>query len=387
MAWNEPGGNNPNPWNSGGKKGNNQGPPDLDEIFKKLQRQLGGLFGKRNNDNNSGNGGYSKPIGGFVFIVMALLGVYSWNSFYVVDEKESAVVLRFGKYVKTVEPGLHIYFPPIEEKFQESITEYRTYQLKHEMLTEDENIVDVSLSVQYNIIELKDYVLNVANPNLSLREATQSALRSAVGGSKMHDVLTEGREALAHEVKTKLQTYLDSYGTGLNVVRVNIESAQAPKQVQSAFDDVIRAREDEERSKNRAEAYANQVIPEARGKAERIREEATAYKEEMIAKSNGEANRFLSLLKEYKLNPVVMRERLYIDTMEDVLSNTSKVLVDVKNGNNLMYLPLDKLMSSSKQNGKKVSNLTHEDIDELSDQVIHELSRRSTESRTGRTTR
>ena len=264
-----------------------------------------------------------------------------------VDEKERAVILRFGKYVETVGPGLHVYFPPIETRFQTMVTGYRVYRLNQEMLTEDENIVQVALSVQYNISNLKDYELNVANPTLSLEDATQSALRHVVGSSTMHEVLTEGREVMADEVKVRLQSYLDSYGTGLAVSRINVESAQPPKQVQASFDDVIRAREDEERSKNNAQAYANQIIPEARGEAQRIIEKANAYKAEVVALAQGQASRFTSILKAYDKSPGVTRERLYLTTMQDVLSKSTKVMVDDNGSGNVFYLPLDKLMKDS----------------------------------------
>ena len=387
MAWNEPGGNDQDPWGSGKRGNNNQGPPDLEETLRKLQGQLGALFGGKKGRNNSGGSSHKRGSTGRLFFIALIisLSAYLWNSFYVVDEKESAVILYLGKYVETVEPGLHLYFPPFEQRFLETVTEYRTYQLKQEMLTEDENIVDVSLSIQYNISNLKDYVLNVANPNLSLREATHSALRSAVGGTEMHDVLTEGREALSQEVKMRLQQLLDSYGTGLFIARVNIESSQAPKQVQSAFDDVIRAREDEERSKNQAEAYANKIIPEARGKAERLREEANAYKSEVVSRAEGEASRFISLLKEYEKNPKVTRDRLYVDTMQELLGNSSKIFMDVKGGNNMIYVPLDKIINNQ-QASKSMQNISSDDISTLSDKVVNELSRRNG-SRAGRTTR
>ncbi len=357
MPWNEPGGNKKDPWGSGSQKNSNQGPPNLDEIFKKLLRALSGGKNTSNNGkkNSMSGNGTGKAV---VWLVIIILVVgYLYKSIYVVDQKERAVILRFGKYVETVGPGLHMYFPPIEQRFQTMVTGYRIYRVNQEMLTQDENIVSVALSVQYNINNLKDYELNVSNPVLSLEEATQSALRHVVGGSTMHQVLTEGRETMAEEVKARLQQYLDNYGTGLSVSRVNVESAQPPKQVQAAFDDVIRAREDEERSKNNAQAYANQIVPEARGQAQRIIEKANAYKAEVVALAEGKVSRFTSILNAYEKSPNVTKERLYIDTMEHIFSKATKVLLDTKTTGNIFYLPLDKLMSKhSKKDDTKALN-------------------------------
>ena len=387
MPWNEPGGNNKDPWGSGGQKKNDQGPPNLDEIFKKLQKLLGGVLGggKKSTSNKGGKNDGNKAII-FLVLIFAVIA-YVYNAVYVVDEKERAVILRFGKYVETVGPGLHVYFPPIETRFQTMVTGYRVYRLNQEMLTEDENIVQVALSVQYNISNLKDYELNVANPTLSLEDATQSALRHVVGSSTMHEVLTEGREVMADEVKVRLQSYLDSYGTGLAVSRINVESAQPPKQVQASFDDVIRAREDEERSKNNAQAYANQIIPEARGEAQRIIEKANAYKAEVVALAQGQASRFTSILKAYDKSPGVTRERLYLTTMQDVLSKSTKVMVDDNGSGNVFYLPLDKLMKDSSDksgasNEKDELSASAQSI--LADQAI-ENAKQNNSRRTGRT--
>ncbi len=381
MAWNEPGGNNQDPW-GGGNKGKKQGPPDLDDAFRKLQEKLNSLMGGgRGGSSGRGNASGSSSgmfIGGLVLLAIA----YLWNAIYTVDEKERAVILRFGEYVETVGPGLHIYFPGIEEKFQERVTEYRTYNLRQQMLTEDENIVEVSMSVQYNIANIKDYVLNVAKPLVSLEEATQSALRHVVGSSEMHQVLTEGRETMGTDVRDRLQAYLDSYGSGLSVNKVNVESAQPPKEVQAAFDDVIRAREDEERAKNKAEAYANKVIPEARGQAQRAIEDANGYRDEIIARAEGEADRFSRLYSEYRRAPDVTRERLYLETVEEVLGNTSKVLVDVKAGGNMIYLPLDKL-SSGKTTSQALPprELSAQELNEITNRVTEELNKRVSSAR------
>ena len=387
MAWNEPGGNSQDPWGSGNNKGGgkNQGPPDLDEAFRKLQDKLNSMFGGGKSGGNSGGG--SSDSGGsssgmFIGIIVLAIVAYLWNAVYTVDEKERAVILRFGVYTETVGPGLHMYFPPIESKYQEKVTELRTYNLRQHMLTEDENIVEVSMSVQYNIDDVKKYVLNVAKPLMSLEQATQSALRHVVGSSEMYQVLTQGREVMGQEVRKRLQDYQDNYGTGLRIGKVNIESAQPPKEVQAAFDDVIRAREDEQRAKNKAEAYANKIIPEARGKAQRTIEEANAYRDEAIARAEGESQRFIKLLTEYHRAPDVTRERLYIETVQSVLSNTSKVLVDVKGGNNMMYLPLDRLTQgkSSMPSGQS-PELSSQDLTDISNRVAEELNKRVNSAR------
>ena len=393
MAWNEPGGNNQDPW-GGGNKGKNQGPPDLDDALRKLQDKLNSLFGGGKTGGNSGGGNSASSgssSGMFIGVLILAAVAYIWNAVYTVDEKERAVILRFGQYVQTVEPGLHIYFPPFETKYQEKVTELRTYNLRQQMLTEDENIVEVSMSVQYNIGDVKSYVLNVAKPLISLEEASQSALRHVVGSSEMYQVLTEGRETMGVEVRKRLQDYQDAYGTGLKVNKVNIESAQAPKEVQAAFDDVIRAREDEQRSKNRADAYANKVVPEARGQAQRELEEANAYRDELVARAEGEADRFVKLLTEYRREPKVTRERLYLETMESVLGTTSKVLVDVEGGNNMMYLPLDRL-NQARSGGQAAggsAGLSQQDLSNIANQVTEELNRRVNSARSsgGRTVR
>ncbi|MCY1209247.1 Modulator of FtsH protease HflK [compost metagenome] len=349
MAWNEPGGNsnNQDPW-GGRRGGDRKGPPDLDEAFRKLQDSLNGLFGSGKKRGGGDDGGGRSGGFGLLGIGLALLAVvWLYSAVYVVDEQEQAVVLRFGKYYETVGPGLNIYFPPIDRKFQENVTRERAYSKQGQMLTEDENIVEVPLTVQYKISNLQDFVLNVDQPEVSLQHATESALRHVVGSTEMDQVLTEGRELMASEIKERLQRFLDTYRTGITVTQVNVQSAAAPREVQEAFDDVIRAREDEQRAKNQAEAYANAVVPEARGQAQRIIEDANGYRDEVIARAEGEADRFSKLLVEYHKAPEVTRQRLYLETMQEVLANTSKVLVSGKDGqSNLLYLPLDKMIDN-----------------------------------------
>ena len=358
MAWNEPGGNsnNQDPWGGKRRGGDRKGPPDLDEAFRKLQESLNGLFGggKKRSGNGGDAGGSSGGGGGLGLLgigLVVLAAIWLYSAVYVVDEQEQAVVLRFGKYYETVGPGLNIYFPPMDRKYMENVTRERAYTKQGQMLTEDENIVEVPLTVQYKITNLQDYVLNVDQPEVSLQNATDSALRHVVGSTAMDQVLTEGRELMASEIKKRLQGFMDTYKTGITVTQVNVQSAAAPREVQEAFDDVIRAREDEQRSRNQAETYANGVVPEARGQAQRIIEDANGYRDEVISRAKGEGDRFVKLVTEYRKAQEVTRQRLYLETMQDVYSNTSKVLVTGKDGqNNLLYLPLDKMVEGNRGN-------------------------------------
>lgn len=354
MAWNEPGGNsnNQDPWggrnNNGGGNGGRKGPPDLDEALRKFQDRINRLVGGKKRSGGSGGDSFGSGGGkGLLLLGVLLVGaLWLYNAVYVVDEQEQAVVLRLGKYHETVGPGLNIYFPPFETKYQENVTRERAYSKQGAMLTQDENIVEVPLTVQYRITNLKDFVLNVDQPEVSLQQATDSAVRHVAGSSTMDQLLTDGREQVATSVRERLQRFLDTYGTGITVTQVNIQSASAPREVQEAFDDVIRAREDEQREKNQAEAYANGVIPEARGAAQRIIEEANGYRDEVVARAQGDASRFSQLAVQYAANPQLTRERLYIETMQEVLGQASKVMVTGQAGQNLLYLPLDKLMQN-----------------------------------------
>ena len=345
MAWNEPGGNsnNQDPWGDRNKRGGQkQGPPDLDEALRKLQDNLNSLFGGKKKPGSKGSGG---GFGLIALVLAALAAMWVYTAVYSLDEQEQAVILRLGKYHETVGPGLNMYFPPMDRKYEQNVTRERAYTRQGPMLTEDENIIEVPLTVQYKINNLQDFVLNVDAPELSLQHATESALRHVVGSTAMDQVLTEGREVLAVEVKERLQRFLDTYRTGITVTQVNVQNAQAPREVQESFDDVIRAREDEQREKNQAETYANGVVPEARGQAQRLREEANGYRDETISRAEGEADRFTKLLTEYRKAPEVTRQRLYLETMQEVFSNTSKVLLTGDQGqNSLLYLPLDKMM-------------------------------------------
>ena len=375
MAWNEPGGGNnkgpKDPWGGG-----DQGPPDLDEALKKLQEKLGGIFGGKAGSGGAG-GGSGAAFSGSVLGVLALVAVVVWGlmGFYQIDEQERAVVLRFGKYLETVQPGLQWNPPLIDELFKINTTKVRAASFREIMLTQDENIVEVNMSVQYVINDPDKFVLKVRDPERSLQHASQSALRHVVGDTGMDLVLTEGRARIATDVQSRLQSYLDLYETGILVSKVNVDDSKPPGQVQAAFDDVIKAREDEERVKNEAQAYANGIVPEARGAAQRQIEEASAYKEQVIANAQGEAYRFSKLLEEYNKAPEVTRERLYLDAVQGVYSNTSKVMVDVEVGNNMMYLPIDKLAEQSQRRAISTPSLDSNALREITNAVTEQLRR------------
>lgn len=345
MAWNDPGGRDP--W--GGN--NNSTPPDLDEAFQKLKEKLQGILGGK--PGKPGSGSPSKGKGGSnlpIFIgLLVLLGAWLYQSFYVVDEQERGVVLRLGEYHSTVQPGLRFQPALIDTVYRVNVTAEQQYEpsvANSLMLTQDENIVVVPLTVQYNIKDVQAYVLNIKDPVVTLEQATDSAIRHVVGSSNLDNVISAGRELLREEVEIRLQTYLDNYGSGINIIDVTLQKAEPPEAVKPAFDDVIAADADRENTINQAQAYSNQILPQARGRAQRAIEAAQAYRGELIARAQGDAARFDQLLVEYEKAPEVTRERLYIDAIEGVFANVSKVMVDVEGGNNMMYLPLDRLGSS-----------------------------------------
>jgi membrane protease subunit HflK len=383
MAWNEPGGDDKkDPWGGGGR--DQGGPPDLDEAFRKLQNKLNGLFG--GGKGGSGGGRASGAgLGGRALFGIVLLSLVAWAilGIYEVDEQQSGVVLRLGKYHGTVGSGLHWNPKLIDVVIIENVTAQRQYTSRGTMLTQDENIVELPLTVQYNIGDVKAFVLNVRNPEVTLRHATDSALRHVVGGSKLDMVVSEGRAAIGGDVKVRLQKYLDSYGTGILIIEVNIQEAKPPAEVKAAFDDVSKAKEDQERLKNEAQAYANGIIPEARGKAQRVIEEANAYRDKVIAEAEGEAQRFEKLLIEYNKAPEVTRERLYLDAVQTVMANSSKVMVDMEGGNNMMYLPLDRLMQGDGSGGSG-GRLSVEELRSISDDVIDRLRRQSSSTSSSR---
>jgi len=366
MAWNEPGGGNQHdPWSGGGrggsggggKGGGNQGPPDLDEALKKFQdklnNMLGGRGGKRGG-SGGGKGGGSKPRNPFTLpglLVVVALAIWAASGFYLVDQSERGVVLRFGEFQEVVTPGLQWNPPLVDDVRMVNVTRVRSVTQTQSMLTQDENIVSVEISAQFQVADPRNYVLNVRNPELSLENALDSALRHVVGGTDMIDILTSGREILGSSVASRLQSYLDNYGTGILLQTLNVESTAPPDAVQDAFDDVIRAREDRQRTINQGIAYANAIIPEAQGQAQRLVEQGQGYRESVVAEAEGQASRFNALLGQYEQSPSIMRERLYLDALSEVFGNTAKVMVDVSENSPLMVLPLDRLNSAGTAGG------------------------------------
>lgn len=373
MAWNEPGGGNRDPW---GGKNRDQGPPDLDEVIRKLSAKLGGLFGGRptgagsSGGDGGGTGGGAPvrvPSGKGVWLIVGIV-VLGWlaSGIYIVQEGTRGVVLRFGAYVDTTMPGPHWRFPyPIERHEIVDVDQRRVMEIGYRsggtpnatrqgairsvprealMLTQDENIVDIKISVQYQVSNPRDFLFNVVTPEVTLQEVVESAVRETVGKSTMDYVLTEGRADIVADVKEIAQQVVDTYHAGIIVTNVNLQDAQPPDEVQDAFADAIKAREDEQRLINEAEAYANEILPIARGAAARELADASAYREQVIARAEGESSRFTQVLAEYQKAPGVTGERLYLDTMEAVLARSSKVIVDVDAGNSLLYLPLDRMV-------------------------------------------
>lgn len=355
MAWNEPGGGNKDPWS--GKSGGDQGPPDLDEVVRKLQEKLGGLLGGNKPSGGgptgsgpTGGGGFNLPGGGLAartvgIIIGVLVLIWLATGIYIVGPAERGVVLRLGKYLDTTDPGPHWIIPyPIETVDKVNVDEVSSFSHQASMLTKDENIVDVELTVQSVVQDPAQFLFQDQNPERSLKDATETVVRKTIGNSKLDFILTEGREAIETTIRDRVQELMNLYKTGLKVTSVNMQPAKPPEQVKEAFDDAIKAREDKQRSENQAEAYSNQILPQARGEAARVVADAKAYRDKVIAESEGEASRFTSVFTAYQKAPGVTRERLYLDTMERVFSGTNKVLLDVKEGgNSMIYLPLDQL--------------------------------------------
>ena len=344
MNWDN---NNKDPW------GNNNDAPDFDELMKKFSSILGRKKPSSNGSDGDGNkrGFKLSPSRILMYGLFAFLIIYASQSIYQLDASERAVILRLGEFYEEQDEGLNFRLAGIDERYIENVSLTRRYTQTNSMLTKDENIVDVTVSAQYRIANLKDFVLNVKDPEGSLRNAIESALRHVVGDNTLDTTLTVGRENIAQEVQTRLQAYLDIYQTGLIVQQVNIEKTDPPPAVKDAFDDVVAAREDKERLQNEAERYALSIVPEARGQAQARIRDAEAYKLAVVANAEGEVDRFNKLLEEYKKAPEVTRDRLYLDALQSVLSNSTKVMVDVEGGNNLLYLPLDKIMEENKKKG------------------------------------
>ncbi|MBL0868156.1 FtsH protease activity modulator HflK [Pectobacterium carotovorum] len=358
MAWNQPGNNGQDrdPWgsssnnggNSGGnnnKGGRDQGPPDLDDIFRKLSKKLGDLGGgKGSGSSNSGNSG-GPALGGRIVGIAAVAAVVIWaaTGFYTIKEAERGVVTRFGKFSHLVGPGLNwkpTFIDSVRAVNVESVRELATSGV---MLTSDENVVRVEMNVQYRVTQPEQYLFSVTNADDSLRQATDSALRGVIGKYTMDKILTEGRTIVRTDTQRVLEETVRPYNMGITLLDVNFQTARPPEEVKAAFDDAIAARENEQQYIREAEAYANEVQPRANGQAQRILEESRAYKTRTILEAQGEVARFARILPEYKAAPEITRERLYIETMERVLSHTRKVLVNDKGGN-LMVLPLDQML-------------------------------------------
>lgn len=366
MAWNEPGNNgndkDKDPWGSGGRReSGDQGPPDIDEVIRKISKKFNGLLNGKGGGSGGGSNSSGTPMGsggltgGMLAGLVLVAGVvWGFMGFYTVDQAEQGVVLRFGKVIdQVVEPGLHWNPPMIDEVTVVNVQELNTETYNSEaMLTTDENIIDIDVTVQYRIQDPVKYVIDVRDPQLSLNNSAESAIRHVVGGNSMEEILTTGRDLVAVDVKERLQNYMDTYRTGIFISQVNVENTQPPDNVRPAFDDVIRAREDEQRAQNEAQQYSNRVIPNARGEAQRQIEQANAYKEQVIARAEGDASRFDQLLTEYAKAPEVTRQRMYIDSLQDVLTASSKIMVDVDGGNNMLYLPLDKMMEQGANGGR-----------------------------------
>jgi membrane protease subunit HflK len=361
VPWNQPGGSGEkDPWGQRRKPG--QAVPDLDQIVRNIQNRLRGLFGGGKGGAGPG-GGFGGRAGGFGIGLIAVVAFFVWlvTGTYIVQQGERGVVLRFGKKTEITEAGLHWRLPfPLERVEKVNVEAVSVVEVGYTtdprsgtkrkvpkealMLTEDENIIDIEFAVQYKIKDAADFLFNVKDPRTTISQATESAVREVVGKSTLDFALTEGRDQVARSARELLQQILDKYKSGIHIVAVETQKAQPPDEVKSAFDDAVKAREDEQRLKNEAEAYANDVIPRARGGAARLMQEAEGYKASVIARADGDARRFAQIAVEYAKAPGVTRERLYLEAMEQVLSNSTKIFVDQKAGNNILYLPLDKLL-------------------------------------------
>ena len=355
MPWNEPGGGDKNPWGNKGKSTGNskgKGTADIEDITRKMNEKIGGLFGNK----KSGSKGSGGPSGSSLALIgIALLGAWLATGFYTVDAPENGVEFRFGAFHRLTEPGWQWKFPaPVDSVEKVNIKEQRQVADRMHMLTQDENIIDLSVTAQYKIKNIKDYLFNVYLPDSQANKARgtifqvmRSALREVAGRNTLDSILTENRSSIAIDTRQHMQVVLDKYGTGLEVIKVNLDDATVPQEVKEAFDDVIRAQEDMARYKFEAQAYAEAVVPVAVGKASRLMEAAEAYKGQIISQAEGDASRFIQLMTEYQKAPKVTRNRLYLETIESVYENSTKVMVDTKSGNNLLYLPLNQLNSGN----------------------------------------
>ncbi len=345
----------------GGGGGGNQGPPDLDELWRNFNQRLAAIFGRRGGGTPGGEPPNFRQLGGGAgLLVFLVLVVWLASGFYIVDASQRGVVLTFGKYSQTTEPGLRWRWPyPIQSQEIVNISQVRTIEVGYRnnvkskvlrealMLTDDENIVDIQFAVQYTIKDPEDYLFSVRRPDETVLQVAESAFREIVGKSSMDFVLYEGREEIAARAEKLMQDILDSYKTGVLISKVTMQNAQPPEQVQAAFDDAVKAKQDLERAKNEGQAYYNDVVPKARGTAARLTEESNGYRQRVVATAEGDASRFRQILVEYNKAPAVTRERMYLETVQQIMTSTSKVMIDAKAGGNLLFLPLDKIIQMS----------------------------------------
>ncbi|WP_025565418.1 FtsH protease activity modulator HflK [Psychromonas sp. SP041] len=390
MAWNEPGKDDKkdqDPWNKNDKK-NEQGPPDLDVVFQKISGFLGGLFGKKSTQGPTGGSGNANG-GKFVAIAILTVIVLVWfaSGWYTVKESDRGVVLRLGAYHSQVDPGLHWNPKFVDQIIPINVEAFRTLPTSGFMLTEDENIVQVSMEIQYRIVSPEKYLFSVTNPDNSLLQALDSSLRFVIGHSTMDDALTTGREVVRQETWEMLDKIIAPYDLGVQILDVNLQQTRPPEQVKDAFDDAIAAQEDEERFVREAEAYEREKEPIARGQVKRIEQQARSYEEGIVLKAQGAVAKFNQLLPEYQANPEVTRQRLYIESMEKVLSNTSKVLIDNKAGGNLTFLPLDKLMSNPANGASRLPIQTEIETRSRADEQADLDEKAATSVRDSRSTR
>jgi len=356
MPWNEPGrssGGDKDPW----KGGNGDQPPDLDEVFSNVQRRLKKIMGGGSGKGGSSGGSGPSPSNAGIVAVIAILaaGWLLWNSIHIIDQSERGVVLRFGEYTRTLTPGLNFTLPrPLEEVTTVNVSRVRSIESSSRMLTGDENLIDLAFAVQYRVNEPEKFLFNVSTPEESLAQAADSAMREVVGTNTMDYILEIGRGQIALDTQVLLEEVLTRYNPGIEITSFNLQEVRPPNQVRSAFDDVVRAREDQIRFANEAQAYANQVIPEARGRSARVLEEAEGYRESIVAKASGEADRFRSIYTEYARAPRVTRERLYLETLEEVYGRSAKILMDVSDQNSMFYLPLDRMMGGEGNSADRV---------------------------------
>ena len=342
--------------------GGNQGPPDLDEVWRNLQKKFGGIFGKRGGNGNRGGSESGAPIGpkhlggGALILAALILGIWLASGFYIVNEGQSGVVLRFGKYAEITTPGLRWHLPyPMESRQVVNVAQVRSVEVGYRntikskvlkeslMLTDDENIVDVQFAVQYVLKSPRDYLFENRSPDDTVLQAAETAIREVVGKSTMDHVVQQGRADVQAQVHKLMQTILDRYKTGIEIQKLNMQNAQPPEKVQAAFEDAVKAGQDRERQKNEGQAYANDILPKAKGMAARMMQEAEGHRQRVEQEAMGDAERFTQVVAEYKKAPQVTRDRLYLDAMQQIMTNTTKIVIE-KGANNLLYLPLDKIM-------------------------------------------